>query len=139
MTDEPLGGLAAAARKGPGLTPEEVARVERALGFTLPPDYVQFLVWGDGWEGWIGGSYLQLLSRDELPFANDDHFRDAFPGLVDIGGDGGLETYALDYRPDGLMRGVVAVDRNSSDERDIWPVATSFTEALAALASRSHE
>jgi hypothetical protein len=50
-----------------------------------------------------------------------------------IGSDGGLETYAIDFRKGLLNPGIVAVDRNSADERDIWPVARGFLEALDAL------
>lgn len=133
MTDEPFLGLGAQNRKGPGRPTDEIAGVEAALGHRLPSDYRDLLAWGDGWEGWIGEAYLRLHGLADLPWANDADFRQAFPGLVAIGGNGGLETYALDFRRGGSMSGVVAVDRNSSDERDLLPIAQTFSEALVRL------
>jgi hypothetical protein len=75
-----------------------VTEAQGELGVQLPADYVQFLRWGDGWEGWVGKSYVRLLGRDDLPWANDADFRLGFPGLIAVGGDGGLETFALDFR-----------------------------------------
>jgi hypothetical protein len=135
VTNEEFAGLAAANRKGRGLTPRQLAEFERAFGVTFPTDYASFLLWANGWEGWIGReSYLRLHGAEGLTLANDSAFRQAFPDLVAIGSDGGLETYALDYRQRLPSPGVVRVDRNSADELDVWVFAEGFSEALAALA-----
>jgi hypothetical protein len=135
MTEAPFLNLPAANRKGPGLMPAQLAEVQILLGIQLPADYIQFLEWGDGWEGPLGESYIQLAGHHDLPWANDADFRLAFPGLIAIGGDGGLETYALDFRQNGASPGIVSIDRNSSDPGDVWPIADGFTDALTALAS----
>lgn len=133
MTDDEFGGLSPASRKGPGLEPGQEATIEHLLGVRFPADYLRFLRWGNGWEGWLGDQYLRLHGVDELSSANDAAFRQAFPDLVAIGSDGALETYALDLRSDRLSSDVVALDRNSADERDIWPVAAGFLKALEAI------
>jgi hypothetical protein len=134
VTDDDFAGLNAANRKRPGLTEGRLADLESSLGVSFPADYAQFLRWSDGWVGWIGdASYVRLHGTDELQIANDGRFRSAFPGLLAIGGDGGLETYAIDFRQALPNPGIVAVDRSSADERDIWPVAGGFLEALDAF------
>jgi hypothetical protein len=135
VSQEPFLGLAAENRKGAGRTADEIDRVETTIGRHLPSDYRALLEWGDGWEGWIGEGYLQLHGLGDLQGANDAHFQDGLPGLVAIGGNGGLETYALDYREGDSMSGVVAIDRNSADESDVVPVAETLAGALVRLRS----
>jgi hypothetical protein len=133
---EPFAGLNPARRSGPGLTDIQIADLELALGRRLPGDYARFLRWANGWRGTHGSAYIALASVEDLVWMNDDEFRSAFPGLIDIGGDGGLESYALDYRNAGAPPGLVAVDRVSASPEDIWPLATGFVAGLAVLAQR---
>jgi hypothetical protein len=125
---EPTGSL------GPGASAQQLAEFQALLGVALPSDYTAFLAWANGWEGFCGESYLRLDGVEGV-LAGDDAFRSQFPGMIAIGGDGGLETYALDYRQ-GECSGLVAVDRNSTDPEDIWFVGPNFSEALQSMKAR---
>jgi hypothetical protein len=116
-----------------GATDEAIADVATRLGVQLPDDYAAFLRWSNGWDGEFGGTWLVLDAIEAVPDANDGAFRDDFPGYVAIGGNGGLETYALDYRGGGDTGGLVAIDRVSGDPEDMWPIASSMTESLARI------
>lgn len=55
------------------------------------------------------------------------------PGYLALGGNGGLETYAIRLADGDMPELVVAIDRNSSDPDDIWPIAATLAEALERL------
>jgi hypothetical protein len=117
----------------PGATDAAIAEAEAQLGVRLPDDHAALLRWSNGWEGEFGDTWLVLDDSDSLPDANDGGFREGFPGYVAIGGNGGLVTYALDYRQTAQPDALVAIDRVSADEEDIWPIASSLTESLARM------
>jgi hypothetical protein len=73
---------------------------QRALGVTLPADYVEFLLHCDGIEGPVGDTgYFELWSIEEVTVSQQEYGVDAFaPGLVLIGSDGGGTAYGLDVR-----------------------------------------
>jgi hypothetical protein len=117
----------------PGADDAAIAEVEARIGVRLPDDHKAFLRWSNGWEGEFGETWLVLDDTDSISDANDKAFRESFPGYVAIGGDGGGQTYALDYRQGDRPEGLVAMDRVSADVEDIWPIRASLTESLACL------
>ena len=110
-----------------------IEALEARLGVRFPVDYKDFLRWSNGWDGNFGETWLVLDDIDSVIDANDEGFREGFAGYVAIGGNGGLETYALDYRSGPEPAAVVAIDRVSADADDIWRIAPSLTESLARL------
>jgi hypothetical protein len=80
--------------KGPA-SKEAIAKTERSLGVQLPLDYVGFLTFSNGAEGFVGNSYLQLYPIDELATINQEYAVSEFaPGLLIFGSDGGGTAYA---------------------------------------------
>lgn len=116
-----------------GLAEPEIAALAHDLGIKLPLDYRAFLSWSGGWEGRFGERWLVLDHPRGVRLANNDAFRELFPGYVAIGGDGALETFAFRCEPRAFPTALVAIDRNSSDPEDIWPMASSLTESLELL------
>jgi hypothetical protein len=123
----------AAGDRRPGATEEQIDALEKQLGVRLPDDHRAFLSWSDGWDGEFGDTWLVLDNTEALADGNDESFRKSFPGYVAVGGNGGLETFALDYRKGTGASGVVAIDRNSASPDDIWRIASSLTGALERL------
>jgi hypothetical protein len=119
--------------QSPGAATEALQVVQRTLGVTLPSDYLAFLSWSNGWEGFLGVDYVELSSTDDVLIANDSDFRQLYPGVVSIGGDGGVETFALDHRQGDTAAGVLMFDRVAGLESAIW-IAATFREAMARLA-----
>lgn len=119
--------------KRPGATDVAIRSLEARLGVRLPDDHKNFLRWSNGWDGEFGSTWLSLDDVESIADANDDGFRESFAGYVAIGGNGGLETYALDYRDGPQPNALVALDRVSADLDDIWRIGSSLTESLARL------
>ena len=112
---------------------EDIAQIEAELRITFPTDFRAFLSWSDGGEGFLGVGYVSILSARELREANSEDFREIFPRLVRIGGNGGLEGYCLDYRIDASRPGMVAIDLNNPTADSYWQLGTSFTQAMHSL------
>jgi hypothetical protein len=122
--------------KRPGASEAQINELEQRLRVRLPDDLREFLGWSNGWDSEFGETWLVLESLDGIADANDDGFRDDFPGYVAIGGNGGLETFALDYGGGIAPTALVAIDRNSASAQDIWYIASSVAEELRRLLSQ---
>jgi hypothetical protein len=130
-----LGRFAKAAEgrgRGRGATDAEIGTAEGLLGVTLPDDLKDFYRWSDGWDGFYGEAPLQIDALVDLQSHNDPQFRQLYPGVIAIGGNGGLETYALDYRGGSTSSGLVAFDAIAGLESALR-IAESFAEALDML------
>jgi hypothetical protein len=79
-----------------------------------------------------GEAPLKIDALADLQSHNDAAFRELYPGVIAVGGNGGLETYALDYRGSSTPTTLVAFDAIAGLE-SVWPIAGSFAEALDAL------
>jgi hypothetical protein len=123
----------AGGHRRPGASESQIASAEHRLGVRLPDDLRAFLRWSNGWEDEFGETWLVLDGTEEISDRNDSGFREAFPGYVAFGGNGGLETYALHCPRGDIPTAVVAIDRNSASAEDIWRIAPSVTDALARL------
>ena len=117
-----------------GLGETDIERLEADLGIRFPSDFRAFLRWSNGGEGFLGAAYVQIDSAEEMRHSNDEHFRTYFPGLVQIGGNGGLESYCLDYRTDPAQPNMVAIDRVNSGPNSYWPLRATFTDTMRRLA-----
>ena len=118
----------------PGVSEVVLEHVVSALGFSLPPDYVEFLRQANGGEGFIDDNYLILWKADELKIFNEEYEVETYaPGLFLFGSDGGGEGYGFDKR-DGSMC-VIRVPFIGMDVRYAEVVASSFTNFLQELAS----
>jgi hypothetical protein len=96
----------------------------------IPSDYCDFLVQSNGAIGFIGKSYIQLWSIDEIYQSNDGYkAKEFFPGLLLIGTNGGLEAYVIDLRPESKARyGMIPFITSGFD--DLIPCGDSFDEFL---------
>ncbi len=71
----------------------------------IPAEYCDFLSQSNGAIGFIGKSYIQLWSIDEIYQSNDGYkAKEFFPGMLLIGTNGGLEAYVIDLRPESKAR-----------------------------------
>jgi hypothetical protein len=78
---------------------ESIVRCKAGLSFSLPADYVQFLLQMDGGEGFVGEHYLMLWSVERFVEMNSGtYFSEAAPGLIVFGSDGGGEAFGFDAR-----------------------------------------
>jgi hypothetical protein len=77
---------------------ESIDRCQGGLEFSLPADYVQFLLKMDGGEGFIGDHFLMLWSVERFVEMNTStYFAEAAPGLVVFGSDGRRRGVRIRY------------------------------------------
>lgn len=103
------------------------------LGFSLPPDYVEFLRRANGGEGFVGDSYFILWKIEELKTFNLEYEVNEYaPGLLLFGSDGGGEGYGFDTRGDKLP--IVRVPFVGMELRYATVVATGFANLFSGVA-----
>jgi hypothetical protein len=110
-----------------------VAENEARLGLKLPPDYVEFLEFANGGDGFIGdNSYAILWGVDELPQFNLDYEITRWaPGFLAFGSDGGGEAFGFDTREENWP--VIQLPFIGMDWKEARPIADSFHGFLQRL------
>jgi hypothetical protein len=116
-------GLTADWRKQAGASIDAIRDREASLGFSFPPDYVEFMLASNGAFGDTEAAVIEIDSIEEM--APDDQPLVGLRGIFRFGGDGGGETFAFDIRSGEVQ--IVAVRDSVSDE-DILPLGATFTE-----------
>ena len=76
----------------------EANHFQEKTGIELPSDYIEFLKYANGGEGFIGeNSYCMLWKLGELTELNSAYeAKEYAPGLLLFGSNGGGEAYAFD-------------------------------------------
>ncbi|QEX18343.1 hypothetical protein FRZ44_36480 [Hypericibacter terrae] len=132
MTPEDRKSLLVDFNGNPPATPASLRLFEMTAGLALPQDYVDFLRYENGGEGFIGSAYLILWRVEELLELNRAYqVTDYAPGLLLFGSDGGGEAFAFDRRSD--IAPVVLVPFVGMDLKLIRPLASTFTAFLEAM------
>ncbi|KNY30131.1 Cell wall assembly/cell proliferation coordinating protein, KNR4-like protein [Pseudobacteroides cellulosolvens ATCC 35603 = DSM 2933] len=116
----------------PPCSNEIINEVEKNLKFCFPKDYLNFLLTGNGGEGWVGeNSYLSLWKIDEIISLNEAYEINEFaPGLILFGSDGGLNAYAFDSRNEST---IVEVPFIGMDLIEVKNCGSNFVEFLKFL------
>ena len=82
---------------------EVISEIENKLGVKFPSDYIEFMLFSNGYEGSIGESYIAIWPIEELIEANEScEVEEYTPGLILFGSDGGEEAFAFDMRTDNI-------------------------------------
>jgi hypothetical protein len=103
----------------------------------IPAEYCDFLAQSNGALGFIGKSYIQLWSIDEIFQSNDGYkAKELFPGLLLIGTNGGQEAYVIDLRSESKARyGMIPFITSGFD--DLIPCGESLDEFLEFVKNQS--
>lgn len=116
----------------PPLDITSIDMIQKESGTQMPSDYLDFLQYANGGEGWIGNSYIILWRFDHLFQLNDSYnAKEYIPGLLLIGSDGGGEAYAFDQISKHWK--VVRVPFVGLDRKSVVELAPSFKDFLAKL------
>ena len=59
--------------KNPGVNNELIPIIEKQLNIVFPKDYVTFLEWSNGGEGFIGENYISLWKIEDLVVLNKEY------------------------------------------------------------------
>jgi cell wall assembly regulator SMI1 len=83
-----------------GATDGELNAAEAELSIEFPSDYRAMMRRVNGGEAWLGDSYVQIWSVEDLVWTNSYFRANNFPpAFTFFGTDGGGEAYAWDSRP----------------------------------------
>lgn len=114
----------------PATDPEYLSGLSDQLGFSLPPDYLDFLRQHNGGEGLVGEQYLVLFGSEELAEFNQEYeVQEYAPGIFLFGSNGGGEAFGFDLRSSGMP--VVRIPFVGMDRRHANVVAGDFATFFA--------
>jgi len=127
--------LLAGVERQPGASRTDVDALREFSPGVLPDDYLSFLLWSDGAEGYAGGgAYVRLWSaQDVIRFNRAYQIPDFIPGLLLVGTDASVMGYGLDWRSNDVQ--CVDVELAALDRDYVRDVAESFAELIRLLAS----
>ena len=76
---------------------DDISIVEERLHIVFPEDYLEFLKWSNGGEGYIGENYVSLWKVEDLEVLNREYQIQTYlsKGYLGIGTDGGGICYGF--------------------------------------------
>ena len=118
---------------------EEIKMFEKTTGIMLPKDYTEFLMTGNGGEGFIGdNAYIILWKLNELIELNSAYnVKDYAPGLLLFGSNGGGDAYAFDMRNKPLT--IIRVPFIGMDLKEVEYLSSSFNGFLEKLSKDEYD
>lgn len=120
----------------PGATLDVIRQAEASTHTHFPQDYLAFLVWSNGGEGYIGTSYLSLWQVEEVYQLNLDYqIAKYLPDFLAIGTDGGGECYALNFTVNPNEPSLVRVPLGDLDPGSGVLIGANFREGIEHLLS----
>jgi len=119
-----------------GAPPATLAQLRTIAPVPLPESYLSLLAFSNGGEGPLPVQPLWFClypAEEVIEIERAGSFREFFPNLFVIGGNGGGEAIALDLRR-GAPYPLVSFDMTNIDlAESIWPIALSFDAALELI------
>ena len=113
----------------------QIAAAEAHLQLSLPHEFREFLLHGNGGEGFVGQQYLMLWRVEDLAPLNRDYLVSEFaPGLLIFGSSGGGDAFGFDTRSPSMP--IVRVPFVGMAWKDASEVAKNFRAFLEALYSQ---
>ena len=118
-------------RTNPPAAWARIDAVQSDLGILFPDEFVEFLLWSDGGEGYVSRCYLAIWEIEEMAALNRDYeIGKWIPGLVGFGSDGGGQCYAFDYRAGRERPTVVRVPYGDLDSESVVKIGADFLDAV---------
>jgi hypothetical protein len=75
-----------------------IAQIEKQLRVKFSDDYIQFILWSNGGEGYIGNRYFCIWPIQQIEKINQIiNIKQYLPNFLLIGGNTGSEGYALEF------------------------------------------
>jgi hypothetical protein len=116
----------------PGATNVAIASGERQLSVKLPMEYVEFLKFSNGGEGFVGKEYVILWGIQDLASMNQSYkVQEYVQGLLIFGSNGGGEAFGFDTRTPEWP--IVEVPFVGMEWGLAKPIGASFYEFLESL------
>src|SRR5690349_5180965 len=122
-------------QRNPGASEATLARLQAQARTAVPDDYLTFLGWSNGAEGWIGPNYIAFFPAEavaENAWAGYV-YEEFLPGLWLIGGDGGEAYFAFDTRSQPMP--IVVFHGDDMEFEGLVTMAPSFAAFVEFLAT----
>jgi len=105
-------------------------KIEKDLGFSLPEDYIRFMLLHNGGEGPVGEyGYLAVWGTDEIQqFYQEAGIGDALPPFFFFASDRSGYLYAYDFRDSDIK--IIEIPDDPDEMNEIKTVASSFSEFI---------
>lgn len=136
MSEEPtVRQLMARIERGSGATEADIDSLCNSSPGELPQDYLSFLRWADGAEGYVAGrGYVRLWSaQDVIRFNRAYQSPEFIPSVLLFGTDASVMGYGFDWSV-GDVR-IVDVELAALDREYVRQVAESFSDLIRLLGS----
>jgi SMI1 / KNR4 family (SUKH-1) len=114
----------------PPAAQEEIWKTENALSIKFPPDYIDFILTTNGFDGKLGKSYSRFIQLGKIIEYTRMYAGAFFPWAVYIGDDGGNEMYVFDGRQDKLRFGLLPF---IGEENEFISLGKTFEEFVKHL------
>jgi hypothetical protein len=82
----------------PAAEKEDIAEAEELLQMKFADDFIQFLQFSNGFEGFINNTYIRLIPVDYIYDNTQDYCSEFYPWAVFIGTNAGGEMIVIDTR-----------------------------------------
>lgn len=120
----------------PGATESQIAKAEADLHVSFPLDYLEFMQFSNGVEGFVGHQYLELWRIEDLQAMNAGYRVPEFlPDFLMFGSDGGGTGYVFDLRTTAMP--VMAVEQAALNLDEVQPIAPTFFGLMQILLNLS--
>ena len=111
---------------------------ERSSGRKLPTEFKDFLLVGNGGEGFVGKEYVILWSTKEIgPFNVEYQVPTYAPGFLFFASNGGGEGFAFDFRSG--VPSIVMMPWVGMDPAEAIPLSSGFNDFLSGLANEEFD
>jgi len=109
---------------------EEISALELRLKTKFPDDFRLFLKRVDGYEGFVGKSYVHLAGVNDMEELTDAYCSESYPDKICIGSDGGGEVFVLDRSGSNQRFGVVPAIGEENDYIELGDTFSRFLDRL---------
>ena len=109
---------------------QDIDQLEAELGIRLPSDFSNFLRNVNGFEGFIGDSYVVFATVQTIHQLTLDYCSEFFPWAIFIGSNAGLEMLIIDTRSSPYQFGLLPF---IADDSDFVGLGHSFEQFLEKL------
>lgn len=109
---------------------KELTDLESRLNTKLPDDYKSFLKKINGFEGFLGQSYVRLVGTNDIVEFTDLYCSEIYPDKICIGTNGGGEVFVIERNDKKQKFGVAPA---IGDERDYIELGDTLDKFLGRL------
>jgi SMI1/KNR4 family protein SUKH-1 len=106
---------------------DDIRLAEQMLEVSLPADYKNFLLYADGFEGFVGDNYLRLIPVGYLHEDTREYCSESRPWAVYLGTNAGGEMIVLDTRSEPFQFGMLPY---LGDNEDFIPLGDTFEKFI---------